>query len=344
MVPFVNAVSRHPGWQPDMLGDGYQQQILELGTDPDGEGSIAAVLVRREPLTDQVARGAVLYVHGFSDYFFQTGLADFFAERGLAFYALDLRKSGRALRPGQTAHYVSDLALCDDELERALAIVAEACPGLPVVLVAHSTGGLITPLWLDRRRAAGQVAPVAGLALNSPWFDLQGKPVQRGPLTQAIRLLAKIQPFRDLKTPLGVYGQTLHTSGTGEWDFDLDLKPLAGFPVTAGWLNAVRRGHARLHRGLDIGIPSLVLRSDRSHFSTQYSPLSDLADTVLDVEQIARWAGCLGSETSVVPIEGARHDVFLSLAEPRERAYAVLDAWLAQHHFTTAPQGAAPEQ
>ena len=344
MVPFVTADSRQPGWQPDMLGAGYQQQILELGTDPDGEGPIAAVLVRREPLTDQVPRGAVLYVHGFSDYFFQTALADFFAERGLAFYALDLRKSGRALRPGQTAHYVSDLALCDDELERALAIVAQACPGLPVVVVAHSTGGLITPLWLDRRRAAGQVAPVAGLALNSPWFDLQGKPVQRGPLTQALRLLAKIQPFRDLKTPLGVYGQTLHTSGTGEWDFDLDLKPLAGFPVTAGWLNAVRRGHARLHRGLDIGIPSLVLRSDRSHFSAQYSPLSDRADTVLDVEQIARWAGCLGSETSVVPIEGARHDVFLSLAEPRERAYAALDAWLAQRQLTMAPQGTAPEQ
>ena len=42
----------------------------------------------------------MLYVHGFSDYFFQTALADFFAARGLAFYALDLRKSGRARRPG----------------------------------------------------------------------------------------------------------------------------------------------------------------------------------------------------------------------------------------------------
>ena len=99
----------------------------------------------------------------------------------MAFYALDLRKSGRARRPGQTAHYVSDLALYDDELERALAIVADAHPGLPVVLAAHSTGGLIVPLWLDRRRAAGRVAPVAGLVLNSPWFDLQGKPVAARP-------------------------------------------------------------------------------------------------------------------------------------------------------------------
>jgi alpha-beta hydrolase superfamily lysophospholipase len=334
----VTPVSRDFRWRPDILGAGYAQQVLELGTDPDGQGPIAAVLVRREPLTGRAVRGAVLYVHGFSDYFFQTALADFAAERGLAFYALDLRKSGRARRPGQTAHYVSDLALYDDDLERALAIVAEAHPGLPVVVLAHSTGGLIAPLWLDRRRAAGRVAPVAGLVLNSPWFDLQGTPAQRGALTQALRLLAKAQPLRELKAPPGTYGPTLHTSGTGEWDFDLGLKPLAGFPVTLGWLNAVRRGHARLHRGLDTGVPSLILRSDQSRFSPRYSPLSDRADTVLDVRQIARWAGCLGSETTVMPIEGARHDVFLSLAAPRDRAYAALDAWLAQHHLTAVPE------
>ena len=59
-------------WQPDILGDGYTQTVLELGTDPDGEGQIAAVLVRRDPRDGEVAEGAVLYVHGFSDYFFQT--------------------------------------------------------------------------------------------------------------------------------------------------------------------------------------------------------------------------------------------------------------------------------
>jgi alpha-beta hydrolase superfamily lysophospholipase len=326
-------------WKPDILGDGYTQTVLDLGTDPDGEGQVDAVLVRREPRDGEATQGAVLYVHGFSDYFFQTELADFFAERGLAFYALDHRKSGRARRPGHTAHYVSDLALYDDELERSLAIVADAHPGLPVVVAAHSTGGLIVALWLDRRRAAGRVAPVVGLVLNSPWFDLQGKPALRGPVTQALRVLSKAQPFRVFKAAPGVYGQTLHTSGTGEWDFDLALKPLEGFPVSIGWLNAVRRGQARLHRGLDVGVPSLVLRSTKSDFSGQYTDLSDNADTVLDVTQIARWAGCLGSETTVVPVEGARHDVFLSLPASRERAYAAVGTWLSQHRFAPAAAG-----
>jgi alpha-beta hydrolase superfamily lysophospholipase len=326
-------------WRPEPLGEGYSQHVLELGADPDGEGSIAAVLVRREPRGGEAICGAVLYVHGFCDYFFQTALADFFAGHGLAFYALDLRKSGRARRRGQTAHYVSDLAMCDEELDKALAIVSAEQPDVPVIVVAHSTGGLIAPLWLDRRRAAGGPAPVAGLVLNSPWFDLQGKPVHRGPLTQALRALARVQPFRQLKLPPGVYGQTLHVSGTGEWDFDLDMKPLAGFPVTIGWLNAVRRGHARLHRGLDVAVPSLVLRSSRSHFSGDYSALCDRADTVLDVRQIARWAGCLGGETTVVPIQDARHDVFLSLPGPRENAYAVLGAWLDSHRLTLSVGG-----
>jgi alpha-beta hydrolase superfamily lysophospholipase len=321
-------------WQPDLLGDGYRQQVLRLGQDPDGEGPVTAVLVRREPRPGEGAHGAVVYVHGFADYFFQTALADFLAHRGLAFYALDLRKSGRARSAGQTAHYVSDLALYDDELDRALAIVGREHPRQPVVVMAHSTGGLIAPLWLNRRRTAGEIAPVAGLVLNSPWFDLQGSAVQRGIVTQALRVLARAQPFRELKVPPGVYGQTLHISGTGEWDFDLGLKPLAGFPVTFGWLNAIRRGHARLHRGLDIGVPSLVLRSSRSHFSHDYSPVSDRADTVLDVSQIARWAGCLGGETTVTPIPDARHDVFLSLPGPRQQSYAVLAAWLDRHQFS----------
>ncbi|MFE0104942.1 alpha/beta hydrolase [Streptomyces sp. NPDC059009] len=323
-------------WKPDLL-TGYHQHTFELGTDPDGEGTAAAVLVRRDPGgaeddDPQPLRGAVLYVHGFSDYFFQTELADFFAERQLAFYALDLRKCGRARRPGQTAHYVSDLALYDRELDLALEAVTQEHPDLPVLLAAHSTGGLVLPLWLHRRRAAGRTEPVSGLVLNSPWFDLQGTPAQRGPVTQLLRVASKAVPLRALPVPLSsVYGDTVHHSRKGEWEFDLDLKPLAGFPVTVGWLNAVRRGHAALHRGLDIGVPSLILRSDKSHFSSRYSELSERADLILDVTQIARWAGCLGNETTIVPIPGALHDIFLSRPEVRAHAYSVVDDWLKRH-------------
>ncbi|HEY1135847.1 MAG TPA: alpha/beta hydrolase [Nocardioides sp.] len=317
-------------WRPDVLGAGYEQARIDLGPDPDREGGdVHAVLVRRVVRPEEPVTGAVLFVHGFSDYFFQTGLADHCAARGLAFHALDLRKCGRAREPHQTAHYVSDLALYDAELEAALAAVAAAHPGLPVTVMGHSTGGLVLPLWLDRRRREDRVAPVTGLVLNSPWFDLQGKPVMRGPVTQVLRAVARVQPLRRLDLPeTTVYGDALHVSRRGEWDYDLALRPLGGFPITVGWLNAVRRGHAALHRGLDVGVPSLVLRSDRTSFSRRVSEVTDRSDNILDVRQIARWAGCLGGDTHVVPVAGARHDVFLSLPEPRAAAYGALDAWL----------------
>src|SRR3954452_4034029 len=133
----MGTVSQQLRWAPDLLGEGYRQHVIELGTDPDGEGSLAAVLVRREQRADETAAGAVLYVHGFADYFFQTELADFFAERGLAFFGLDLRKSGRARRVGQTAHYAADLAQYDAELERAIDLIgAERGADAPVIVVA----------------------------------------------------------------------------------------------------------------------------------------------------------------------------------------------------------------
>jgi alpha-beta hydrolase superfamily lysophospholipase len=321
-------------WKPDILGPGYSQLVLDLGTDPDGEGTIEAVLVRRDqaPGEAESGKGVVLYVHGFTDYFFQVDLADFFAQRGLRFYALDLRKCGRARKAGQTAHYVSDLALYDAELDRALEIVTEAHPGAPVILAAHSTGGLILPLWLQRRkeRASG----VVGMVLNSPWLDLQGSKALRGPVTQLMRVLAKVRPLAVVKVRPGVYGQTLHVTGTGEWDFDVELKPLVGFPVTFGWLNAIRRGHARVHRGIETGVPTLVLRSTQSLFTGTYTEACDRADLILDTNQIAQWASSLGSQVTDAPIEGARHDVFLSSPQVRASAYAALDDWLSQAGLT----------
>ncbi len=322
-------------WHPDIL-DGYESRTLHLGIDPDGEGEVEATLVRRPVRPGEEVSGAVLYVHGFCDYFFQREFADFFAERGYAFYALDLRKCGRSRRRGQTAHYVTDLALYDDELDRALEIVA-AETGQRVLLSAHSTGGLILALWSHRRHqqlaaeGSSWEERVSGLVLNSPWFDLQGPAFLRTVGTQAIRAMARAKPLDQLKLPPGgAYGASLHVSANGEWDYDLRFKPLDSFPVTYGWINAVRRGHARLHRGLDVGVPSLVLRSSATKFARAYSPAIDEVDAVLDVEHIARWSGCLGDAVTALPVPGARHDVFLSKQPAREAAYAAVHRWLEQ--------------
>ncbi len=320
---------RTDSWQPDVLGEGYEQRRIPLGSDPDGEGTVEATLVRY--LATAEATGAVLYVHGFTDYFFQRHLAEHMADQGYRFFALDLRKCGRSLRPGQTPHYVTDLALYDTELNEALRIVREET-GLPVLVMGHSTGGLVTSLWLDRLQASEGVAAqgITGLALNSPWFDLQGPAYYRTIVGNTV--IGGLGRLRAMATLPGqkvtTYGDSLHRSASGEWDYDLDWKPLSGFPVHFGWLRAIRRGHAQLQRGLDIGVPALILRSKVTKFMRAYGPAADVADTVLDVRQIQRWAGCLGERTNIVPIEGARHDVFLSAEPVRRRAFTELDSWL----------------
>lgn len=316
-------------WTDDVL-PGYRQSTLALGADPDGEGELFATLVR--PADPTPSSSVVLAVHGYTDYFFNTDLADFFSARGRRFYGLDLDRCGRSWRSGQTPHFTTDLARYDRELERAMAVIAAENPGSRVLVYGHSTGGLVVSLWLNRVRERGETTAlgVAGLVLNSPFLDLNGPAILRTRATStAIGAASRGRKTRVVRGPgSGGYGLTLHRAYHGEFDYNLAWKPLGGFPVTVGWIHAIRRGQARLHRGLDVGVPNLVLRSDHSVAETAGTEALQRGDAVLDVAHIARWAGCLGNRTTSVPVIDAKHDVFLSLAEPRAAAYAELDRWL----------------
>ena len=88
------------------------------------------------------------------------------------------------------------------------------------------------------------------MVLNSPWLDLQGSLLLRTAGTKAIDQIGARRPFLAIPRDVsGFYARSLHRDHEGEWDFDLAWKPLESWPVYAGWLRAVRRGHARAHRG-----------------------------------------------------------------------------------------------
>ncbi|PRC46288.1 alpha/beta hydrolase, partial [Mycobacterium sp. ITM-2017-0098] len=180
---------------------------------------------------------------------------------------------------------------------------------------------------------------VTGLILNSPWLDLQGHAILRTPpASAAIMAMRRLRKHKVVRRPAaqGGYGATLHRDFFGDFDYNLDWKPVGGFPVTFGWIHAIRRGQARLHRGLDVGVPNLILRSDHSVREVPDPDLIQRGDAVLDVAQIARWAGCIGNRSTVVPIPDAKHDVFLSLPGPRSHAYDELGRWLDRHLAETS--------
>src|SRR4051794_32311408 len=169
----------------DVLGRPYRAETIELPDDD--EGRVVATLVSRR--AGVTTTRAVLHVHGFADYFFQTGAADYWVSQGYDFYALDLRKYGRSLLEHQTPNFVTDLADYFAELDEAYRRVTERDGHDHVVVTAHSTGGLIAPLWADDRQPA-----VAGMVLNSPWLDLQGSLLLRTAGTKAIEQIGARRP------------------------------------------------------------------------------------------------------------------------------------------------------
>ncbi len=311
--------------RPDLLGGGWTARTLDLGTAPDGP--VVATLVGRDR-----ADRALLYVHGFCDYFFHTELADHVASAGWAVHGLDLRRYGRSLRAHQRPNHVTDLSEHFADLDAAYdVLVAEGARRL--VVVGHSTGGLIVSLWADARRRALRPLPDA-LVLNSPWLDHNGPRWQRTIGTRLLYAFSARRPDVVVPRPVsGVYAESLHRELRGEWDYDRAWKPPDSFPARAGWLRAVRLGHAAVHRGIDVGVPVLVLTSDASASPQTWDDVATRTDIVLDVEQIARWAPHLGHCVTLARLPGAMHDVYLSPRPVRERAYGVTLRWLS----ATAP-------
>ncbi|GAA3911714.1 alpha/beta hydrolase [Microbacterium invictum] len=312
-------------WIPDVLGAPFQQLTLEL--DADVDGPVAATLVRRRPhalgaLVRPLRDVDVLYVHGWSDYFFQTALAEFWNGLGARFYALDLRKYGRSLRPGQTPGYISSLDDYDADIDAALAAMPGRA-GRPLVLMGHSTGGLTLTLW-----AARHPGVASALVLNSPWLELQTGAFARQALTPLVHARARLDPLgAQPAVDLGFYTRAqreLETLPTGHEDW----RPERGFSTHPGWLAAVIAGHAKVAAGVDVGCPALVLLSTTSVQPFAWSEAMTSADAVLTVDDIARAATRIGRDVTLARIDGAIHDVFLSRPAARDAAYAALRRWV----------------
>lgn len=308
------------GVQIDVLGEPYVAETIDLADDD--EGTVVATLVSRR--AERPTTRAVLHLHGFADYFFQVPAADYWISRGYDFYALDLRKYGRSIRPHQTPNFVTDLRHYYEEIDAAMTRVVDRDGHDDVILTAHSTGGLIGPLWAHDRRPE-----LAGIVLNSPWLDLHGNFLIRTAGTAAIDQVGARRPYLTIPRDVtGLYAQSLHKDHRGEWDFDLAWKPLDSWPVYAGWLRAVRRGHRLIHRGIDVGAPVLVMTSGGSAYPKVWDDTVTGHDIVLNVDQIRKWAHKLGDHVTLVRIPGALHDITLSAEPVRKAAFDEISRWL----------------
>ncbi|GIG30133.1 alpha/beta hydrolase [Cellulomonas marina] len=324
----------------DVLGQQWVARTLALRPDAlarRGAPAPVATLVSPAGSDEHPRAVAVLYVHGFTDYFFHAHVGAFLGEHGYDLHALDLRDHGRSIRPGRPPTTTSGLGAHAEEIDLAVRRLRRRYAS--VVLLGHSTGGLVTALWADARRGLGLVD---GLVLNSPWLDLRGGWLTKhavGPLASAI---GRVAPDAVVSHLGPHYARALHAEGGGEWTFEQAWKPFAGFPVHAGFVRAVRDGQRRVARGLDVDVPVLVLTSDAAGRGDRWHEGLLSADCVLDPADIRARAPRLGRDVRLVEVPGGAHDLALSAVPARDVYLAEVLAFLRTHAPAHPSSGTDP--
>lgn len=263
-------------------------------------------------------RAAFVHVHGYNDYFYQGELAQWSSSQGLSFYAVDMRRSGRSLKPGEHPHDMADLAEQGDDIEAAVDAIADFHHDLPIVVHAHSTGGLAAAIWAADRAPAALTC----LVLNSPLFGLTMTRRDRAAM-RALPAIVRLRPGAIVGDRPAIYAKHLHVTGGGPAEFDTAWKTPDGVPTTARWIAAVNRGWARIAAGLPLPVPTLVAHSDSHGPERDDNPRIMEQDVVIDTDAIARAIPKLGPNARELVVHGGIHDLSQSAPGPRQ---AYLDA------------------
>ena len=309
-------------WKPDIL-DGFEAKTIALPAEDDGE--LVFTVIRRLSIIATSSR-CVVYVHGWSDYFFQTHLADAYLAKGIDFYAVDLRRCGRSNRDGNRRNYVDDIGDYGAELAEVIRL-ATVDGHDRVILHGHSMGGLVSCIFAARHQGASNIAL---LILNSPWLDVK-LPLFRRIIWWITKHFGHRFAHKEIKGDITSYVDSIHSDYRGEWTFDLAWKPREGEVVYPGWAQAVALAQAELHQGLGIEVPVLVQHSDRSTANDEWHDDLMITDSVLDIAQIHRWSSSIGPNVTVQTIPNGMHDLVLSAEPGRAQMLQQLFAWVDAH-------------
>ncbi|PWC53088.1 alpha/beta hydrolase [Azospirillum sp. TSO22-1] len=247
--------------------------------------------------------------------------------RGFEVFAMDWRNQGLSTRPSPNPqrHHVEDFAALAGDLERFVAeVVAPRARG-PLVLLAHSMGGLVATLHAARHPERFRAA-----ILSAPMHDIN----LRGFPAWLARFLA------DAACALGFGAR--YAFGQGDYDpreAAFDGNVITGDPrryavfhdayrdrpelrvggVSFAWLRAAFRASdaVRTTEPLDrVRYPALLLSA----------PGDQVVDSAAQRAVAKRWPSC-----ELVEYAQARHEVLMECDAIRDRVWADIDAFLVRH-------------
>jgi alpha-beta hydrolase superfamily lysophospholipase len=258
-------------------------------------------LFRRAWLPSRPDRCVVL-VHGYAEHSGRyEGLGAWLASRQAAVHALDLRGHGRS---GGARCHVDAFADFLEDLDHFLSWVREEHPTLPVTLVGHSMGGLITLAYLTDHQPV-----LAGAAVSGPALVPGGVSRTR---VVAARLLKGVLPKLSMGTGLDLEGLSKDPEVVRRYVED----PLVVRSMTASLgAEMLLAGPRVLARASEVKVPLMLLHGED--------------DPLCDVQGSRAFHGGLRAEGSALQTyPGLRHEIF---NEPeREKVYEDLWAWMLE--------------
>lgn len=300
-----------------------------LNLKDDYEGKVTATLISAKANTGK--RKAILFIHGFIDYFFHPHVAKKFDENGYDFFALDLRKYGHSLMKHQRACYCKTLDEYFEEIDMSIKEII-ATGSESVILLGHSTGGLTSSLYANY---GAEKKHVSGVILNSPFFEMNLPATTRNILKVLSNTIPLFNPYARLNDAVPeVYGRSLHKDYKGEWEYNLEWKPLKGFPAYFAWFKAVMTGHKKLQTDSHIDVPVLVMHSSKSLPKKWTKEDFSTSDIVLSVDHIKEVGVKLGKQVTLLEVKDGMHDLFLSKEHSRNATFDGMFKWLKSNNAT----------
>lgn len=310
-------------WVADTLCAGYEMRHVRQADDYSGE--VISTIIRKMVPDSVTTHRGVLYVHGFNDYFLQSELGEQCVAHGYDFYAVDLRKYGRSLLPGQKRYQVREISEYFPDIDSA--VVDMSRQGIDeIVLMGHSTGGLVTSCYMN----ASPSGSIKALVLNSPFLDWN-----LGNMEHIVGLVSAWgKLFPGTRIPQGkstAYAESLLKKYHGEWNYDTQLKLEQSPDVDAGWVRAIHLAQKSLRDGKShIDVPILLMYSGHSVDGDAWTDAFNHGDAVLDVADIKKYGKELGPNVTFVRVEGGLHDLFLSARGVRMPLYRYVFNWLSR--------------
>jgi lysophospholipase len=252
-------------------------------------------------------RGVIVVIHGLAEHsgrYRET--AGFLSSNGWAVYACDLRAHGLSPDPPKAGRvHVDRFEDYFRDVDALVSLASEKHPGLPLYLLGHSMGGLISI-----RYSLEKPEGLAGAIISSP--ALGTHPDFKPPffLKLMVSILSRLTPR--LRVPSNLDTEAISRDPEVVKAYIGD--PLVSQKISTRWYREILKSIKKAHRSAaTLGVPMLLMQSGE--------------DRLVDPEAAGRWAKAAPDGlVELVVWDGLYHEMF---NEPeKDRVRARLIEWL----------------